>query len=155
MSRFALVVIAVFLVSASQPIEASEACFDAEVMYNDGRIDTVFNVYETLDRGFVRILCYIDGDARPKIPYGEISSVAFARSDREARKIAISITLLDGTIKRGVLWDNDSFFATTRDNAEWRGRIVNLSRLTFIPSASSSDQSEQPPPPQRSGAPRR
>ncbi|MBN1424308.1 hypothetical protein JXA88_07120 [Candidatus Fermentibacteria bacterium] len=134
MHRSVLLAIAILGATGSTTIVASEATFDVEVTYADGRVDTVFDFHEALDRGFVRILCFIDGDARPKIPYEEISTIAFARSDRDGRKMAITITLQDGKTKQGILWGNDWFFGFARDGAEWKARAVNLSRLVFMAS---------------------
>jgi len=134
-----------------QAAEADEQ-FNAAVVYTDAKADTVFNIWEYVARQPVRRLCYIDNDDRPEIAYADISAITFGRSDRDGRKISIEILLHDGRTKQGLLWFNDSFFGTTKDGAEWRGRIANLSSLTFIPGTATSEAPDARPGDSRSGS---
>lgn len=125
----------------------AEEQFDAVVVYTDARADTVFDVFEYSARQPVRTLCYLDGDARPQIPYAEIETIAFSKHEKDSNKIAITISLRNKATKKGTLWFNDSFFGTTKDGSEWRGRIVNLASMTLIPSKNAPSR---PAPSQRS-----
>jgi len=113
--------------------------FDMEVKYVDGRSEIVTDVWETYQRGTVRELCYISGKERPHIHYSEISAIGFRECNNERRMTEISVTLRDDTVKKGLLWDTDSFFGTNKDGAEWRGRIVSLRRVTFLRTGSKND----------------
>jgi hypothetical protein len=114
---------------------AAEESFDADVLFVDGRTETVSDVWEYYQRAPVRELCYIDGTTRPHIPYGDIHSIEFSEWSDEKRKTRITITLRGDTVKEGLLWDNDSFYATREDGTQWRGWISSLKQLTFRSSA--------------------
>jgi hypothetical protein len=101
------------------------------VLYADGRQETVTDVWEYYQRSPVRELCYIDGENRPHIKYSKIKTIDFEECGEEKRKTAITVTLRDGSTEQGLLWDNDSFYATNRDGTEWRGWIAGLKKLVF------------------------
>ncbi|MCU0611884.1 MAG: hypothetical protein MUE60_08865 [Candidatus Eisenbacteria bacterium] len=149
MSAVAVALLAAVALSAgAEPVEQ----YDAAVVYTDAKSDTVLNVWEYFDRQPVRVLCYIDGDDRPQIPYRDILRITFNRSGSDGRMIAMSIELRDGSTRNGRLWGNDSIFGTTRQGVEWRGHIVNLRSLTFLPSASTSTTGPTEAVPTRRGA---
>ncbi len=140
LSRVSLLMVLLALVFS--PVEAGTedsaavvkpaASLDVEAKYVDGRTETVTDIWETYKRGSVRELCYISGKERPHIDYSEISTIDFGECNNERNKTEITVTLRDGSVKKGLLWDNDSFFGTNKDGAEWRGRIVSLRRITFL-----------------------
>lgn len=111
----------------------AEEIFDAIVVYADAKVDTVFDVWEYYNREPVRMLCYIDGKARPTIPYAQIDSIVFGKSSNDPRMSTISIYLKTGEVKRGTLWSNDSMFGTDKAGNEWRGRIASLATVRFRP----------------------
>jgi hypothetical protein len=114
--------------------------FDADVLFVDGRTETVTDVWEYYQRQPVRELCYIDGSERPHILYSEIVSIGFAEWGEDKRKTTITVTLKDDTVREGLLWDNDSFYATREDGTEWRGRIESLKEMAFRPSHVETEQ---------------
>ncbi len=128
-----------------------EGQVDAVVEFTDGSIDTVSNVWEYYERQPVRRLCYIDGKDRPQIPYAEISTISFARSDENPKMVDLTIVLHDGRTKHGRLWFNDSFFGTRKDGTEWRGVISSLRRMTFLPKPERAASPAPTQGPSRSG----
>ena len=114
--------------------------FDADVLLVDGRAETVSDVWEYYQRQPVRELCNIDGSNRPHIPYGQIKSIVFTEWNDEKRKTKITVTLNDDTVKEGLLWDNDSFYATREDGTQWRGWIESLKKMTFKQSGGEAEQ---------------
>jgi hypothetical protein len=129
---------ALFLVDGVQG--ETTGTFDADAQFVDGRMETVTDVWEYYQRKPVRKLCYIDGPERPHIPYGEIESIAFDEWNDDKRMTKITITLWDDTLREGLLWDNDSFFATRDDGTQWRGWIEGLKRITFRPVGTETEQ---------------
>lgn len=114
--------------------------FDANVLLVDGGTEIVTDVWEYYQRQPVRELCYIDGSERPHISYSEIKTIGFAEWGEEKRKTKITITLVDDTVKEGLLWDNDSFYATREDGTKWRGWITSLKEMTFRSSTTETEK---------------